>query len=149
MTAPRIRPATVDDVRAIKSLLARYTLPRADLGRYVDHFLVAEVDGRIAGSAGLEVYGRAAVLRSVAVEESLRGSGLGTRLTEEALSLARRAGVRKLYLFTVDAVSFFERFGFRTLHLEQVDAAIQGSPEYRLVRRWWPNTDVKVMGLEL
>lgn len=149
MTAPTIRPASVDDVRAIKSLLAEYTLPRADLGRYVDHFLVAELDGRIVGSAGLEVYGRAAVLRSVAVEESLRGSGLGTRLTEEALHIARRIGVRRLYLFTVDAVAFFERFGFRTLHLEQVDAAIQGSPEYRLVRRWWPKTDVKVMGLEL
>ncbi len=63
MTEPAIRPATVDDVRTIKSLLARYTLPRADLGRYVDHFLIAEAHGRIAGSAGLEVYGRAAVLR--------------------------------------------------------------------------------------
>jgi len=145
-----IRPARTEDVRSLKSLLRGYGLPRSDLGRYLDHFLVAEGEGGgLAGSAGLEVYGRAAVLRSVAVAPSLRGNGLGSRLTEAALDLARRLGVQRVYLFTVDAASFFERFGFRAMHLDEVDPAIAPSREYLLVRRWWPKTDVRVMGREL
>lgn len=149
MADPLIRPARIEDVRPLKSLLRGYGLPRSDLGRYLDHFLVAEGAGGLVGSAGLEVYGRAAVLRSVAVAPSLRGSGLGSRLTEAALDLARRLGVQRVYLFTADAASFFERFGFRAMHLDEVDPAIAPSREFLLVRRWWPKTDVKVMGREL
>lgn len=150
MTGLTIRPARTEDVRAIKALLRSYGLPRSDLGRYIEHFLVAADErGELAGSAGLEVYSRSAVLRSVAVASSLRGRGLGSRLTQAALDLAARLGVRRVYLFTADAGPFFARFGFRPIHPDEVDPAIAGSREYLLVRRWWPKTDVTVMGLDL
>lgn len=149
MSAPRIRPATRSDVREIKRLLAGYHLPRADLGRYVDTFLVAEDDHGLVGCAGLEVYGSSAVLRSVAVAERLRGTGLGRRLTEEALALARTRGVRRLYLFTMTAENFFRRFGFRRIHIDEMDPNVRESREYQIVRRWWPRTPIRPMLVEL
>ncbi len=149
MSPPRIRPAKRSDVREIKRLLAGYHLPRADLGRYVDTFLVAEDDEGLAGCAGLELYGSSAILRSVAVAERLRGTGLGRRLTEEALALARRRGVRRLYLFTMTAEEFFQRFGFRRIHIDEMDQNLRASREYQIVRRWWPRTPIRPMLLEL
>lgn len=133
----------------MKRLLAAYHLPRADLGRYVETFLVAEDAHGLAGCAGLELYGGSAILRSVAVAERLRGTGLGRRLTEEAIALARRKGVRRLYLFTMTAQSFFERFGFRAIHIDEMDPSVHGSREYQIVRRWWPRTEIQPMLLEL
>jgi amino-acid N-acetyltransferase len=133
----------------MKKLLAGYHLPRADLGRYVDAFVVAEDDEGLAGCAGLELYGASAILRSVAVAERLRGTGLGRRLTQEAIALARRRGVRRLYLFTLTAERFFERFGFRRIHIDEMDPSVRQSREYQIVRRWWPRTEVQPMLLEL
>lgn len=149
MTALRIRPARRSDVPAMKKLLAEYHLPRADLGRYVDAFLVAEDDEGLAGCAGLELYGASAILRSVAVAARRRGAGLGRRLTEEAIGLARRRGVRRLYLFTMTAEQFFERFGFRRIHIDEMDPNVHESQQYRIVRRRWPRTEVRPMLLEL
>ncbi len=136
-------------MRAIKKLLAAYHLPRADLGRYIDAFLVAEDEQGLAGCAGLELYGASAILRSVAVVERLRGTGLGRRLTEQAIELARQRGVRRLYLFTMTAEPFFERFGFRRIHIDEMDPGVHVSREYQIVRRWWPRTEIRPMLLEL
>ena len=133
----------------MKKLLAEHGLPRADLGRYVDAFLVAEDDEGLAGCAGLEVYGASAILRSVAVAGRLRGTGLGQRLTEEAIALARRHGVRRLYLFTMTAERFFARFGFHRIHIDEMDPNVRESHQYRIVRRRWPGTEIRPMLLEL
>lgn len=133
----------------MKKLLAGYHLPRADLGRYIDAFLVAEDEQGLAGCAGLELYGTSAILRSVAVAERLRGTGLGRRLTEEAIGLARQRGVQRLYLFTMTAERFFERFGFRRIHIDEMDPAVRESRQYQIVRRWWPRTEIRPMLLEL
>jgi amino-acid N-acetyltransferase len=149
MSAPIIRPATAADIKELKRLLGGYGLPRADLGRYTEGFLVAEGEGGVAGCAGLELYGSSTILRSVAVAERWRGSGLGRRLTEEAIELARRKGVKRLYLFTAGAEGFFSRFGFRAVHIDEMDEAAQKSREYQLVRRLWPRSEIKVMLREL
>jgi N-acetylglutamate synthase-like GNAT family acetyltransferase len=50
---------------------------------------VARADGRIVGSAALEVYRDGALMRSVAIAPKLQGLGLGRRLTEAIVDLAR------------------------------------------------------------
>ena len=131
---PRIRRARREDVPAVEALLAAAHLPRAGLRRHLRTFLVAEHGGEVAGSAGLEVYGAAALLRSVAVREDLRRTGLGARLTEAALAEARRAGVREVYLFTMTAPGFFRRFGFLPVDLDGFPTAVRRSPQYRWVQ---------------
>ncbi len=50
--------------------------------------VVARLDGRVVGAAGLERYADGALLRSGVVDASARGQGVGQRLTEAALALA-------------------------------------------------------------
>jgi N-acetylglutamate synthase-like GNAT family acetyltransferase len=51
-------------------------------------------------------------LGSVYVLEDYRGGGIGTQLVKQALSEARRVGVRELYLYTRNRVRFYTRLGW-------------------------------------
>ncbi|HJZ49735.1 MAG TPA: GNAT family N-acetyltransferase, partial [Roseiflexaceae bacterium] len=80
------------DLPAVLALLERSGLPRDGLSEHVATTLVARSGDAIVGSAALELYGGAALLRSVAVDSALRGQGLGQRLTRAALDVARQHG---------------------------------------------------------
>jgi phosphinothricin acetyltransferase len=118
------------DLPAVLELLARYNLPPDGLSDHLATTLVARDGGAVVGSAALELYSAAALLRSVAVAEPLRGQGLGQRLTHAALELARRRDVRSVYLLTETAGDFFPRFGFRPTTRTAVDPAVQQSAEF-------------------
>ncbi len=90
-----LRTASAADLEAVFGLLDRSGLPTAGVADNFSQFLVAEADGRLVGVVGLELYGQSALLRSAAVEESWRGSGVGRVLVERALDLARERGHRR------------------------------------------------------
>ena len=128
-----IERANVDDLSAILELLARSDLPQEGLSDHLAMTLVARADQTVIGSAALELYGTAALLRSVAVDQAFRGQGLGQRLTQAALALARQQGVPHVYLLTETAAEFFPRFGFRPIARAQVPPAVQRSVEFTSV----------------
>lgn len=115
----------------VLDLLERLGLPEAGLAEHASTVLVARAGGRVVGTAALEVYGDEALLRSVGVEPEHRGAGLGAELTREALSLARRLGVRRIYLLTTTAERFFPQFGFGAIARESVSASVQRSEEFQ------------------
>jgi amino-acid N-acetyltransferase len=127
---PIISPATPADLAAIFDLLDESRLPRAGLAEHVATTFVARQGARLVGTAALELYGESALLRSVAVAAEQRGRGLGAALTAAALDLARRRGVRSVYLLTETAAQFFPKFGFRPIPRSAVDPAVLGSPEF-------------------
>jgi amino-acid N-acetyltransferase len=127
---PIISPATPADLPAIFELLERSALPRDGLDAHVATTLVARDANGVVGTAALELYGTAALLRSVAVAAEQRGRGLGAALTATALDLARRRGVRTVYLLTETAAGFFPRFGFQPIPRPAVDPAVLGSAEF-------------------
>ena len=92
--------------------------------------LVARQGKRLVGSAVLELYADGALLRSVAVEESVRGKGIGLRLTAKALELARERGMRRVFLLTETAAGFFPRLGFRAIARSAVPASVRTSLEF-------------------
>ena len=79
---------------------------------------------------GVEIYGTAGLLRSVAVDIPHRGLGLGIQLTETALDLAKQRGVKTLYLLSETAADFFLRFGFTRITRADVEPAVKGSAEF-------------------
>jgi len=115
MTEVSIGPARQDELPRILALLEEGGLPPDGLENHLSTTVVARREGRVVGSAALELYGPAALLRSVAVRRDLRGSGLGCRLTEATLELSRGLGVEETYLLTETADLFFPRFGFRPI----------------------------------
>jgi amino-acid N-acetyltransferase len=126
-----IRPARRSDLDAIRRLLAASKLPDADVGEHLGHFLVGEQDGAIAAVVGLEVGGAAGLLRSLAVREDLRGSGIGRDLVARATERARALGVTELWLLTQTAERFFARLGWTRVDRSEAPAAIRSSREFR------------------
>lgn len=125
-----IDKANATDLPAVLDLLRASKLPVEGLAAHADSLLVAHGEGRVMGCAGLELYGGAALLRSVAVAAGARGTGLGRQLTAAALDLARTRGVREVYLLTETAAGFFPKFGFTETTRDQVPEEVKTSVEF-------------------
>jgi amino-acid N-acetyltransferase len=126
-----IELAHPEDLSEVQSLLERHRLPLDDVDRHVQTMLVTRDGGHVIGSAALELYAEGALLRSVAVDPALQGQGVGHRLTEAALHLARRHGANAVFLLTTTAEEFFPRFGFESIPRADVPASVQQSVEFR------------------
>ena len=126
-----LRTASSAELDAVVDLLERSGLPTAGVADNFAQFLVAEADGRLVGVVGLELYDRSALLRSAAVEESWRGSGVGRVLVERALDLARERGIDDVYLLTTTAEHYFPRFGFVCVRRDEVAGGVQSSVEFQ------------------
>jgi tRNA (guanine37-N1)-methyltransferase len=128
---PFIRPASVVDLPAVRALLERTGLPSEGLEDQFPGAYVVAIDpaGTLTGVAAIERYGSSGLLRSVAVDESVRGRGIAERLLASALQAAERNGVQTTYLLTETAAAYFERHGFRKIERGELPEAIQRSPE--------------------
>lgn len=132
--AAKMTTKLIQDQIALEKLqkfLQANNLPHADIrlnqnlfiGYYDDH------DNLIA-SGGLECYGNAALLRSVAVAESLRGKSLGTQIVDDLINKAKTLHIEELYLLTETAHNFFVKKGFKTASRKAVPELITQSPEF-------------------
>jgi amino-acid N-acetyltransferase len=126
----QIDPATPADLPAVLDLLRASDLPTDGLAEHFTLAVVARVGAVVIGSAALERYGAAALLRSVAVAEPFRGQGIGKRLTAAALHLAAAQGIRRIYLLTTTAEGYFPHFGFAPIARADVEPAVQASAEF-------------------
>jgi amino-acid N-acetyltransferase len=127
---PRIERAGTGDRAGIEQLLERNRLPVDGLADHLATAIVARAGDRIVGSAALEVYADGALLRSVAVADDQRGTGLGQELTMEAIRLAQSLDLPAMYLLTTTAERFFPKFGFQTIARHDVPASVQQSVEF-------------------
>lgn len=128
---PTLRQAKADDWDAIRALLLESRLPTDDLGPdKLDAFLVAEDGGKLAGLIGLQVFGTTGLLRSLVVAEDARRAGLGGKLVGALESAAQTAGIRDLWLLTIDAERFFERQGFTIVERDSVPDGIRSTEEF-------------------
>jgi N-acetylglutamate synthase-like GNAT family acetyltransferase len=131
MSKIAVVPLDAKDETALGILLQAADLSTEDITpEMLEHFLVAHAGQALAGAVGLEVLGEAGLLRSVAVDEAHRGTGLGKRLVAAMEEHAREAGVRELYLLTTTAEDFFAGLGYRTLPREQAPPAVAGTAQF-------------------
>lgn len=76
------------------------------------HYL-AYIGGRAVGTARLLIQQREAKIGRMAVLKSYRGRGVGKALLRRAVSLAKKRGVKTIFLNAqVSVISFYERMGF-------------------------------------
>jgi amino-acid N-acetyltransferase len=112
-------------------LIDQAELPTAGVQDHVSHFLVAVDENRLLGTVGIEIYESVGLLRSLAVTSDVRGKGLGSRLVESVLDVAREKKLNTIYLLTTTADEYFPRFGFERIARGEIDARLQASEELR------------------
>jgi len=151
-----IRRARTSDIRGIRALVAplaeRRVLVSKEAVTYyeaVQEFRVAEVDGELVGCGALHVmWEDLAEIRTLAVADSMLGTGLGGRLLEVLTDDARELGVRRLFCLTFE-VPFFTRHGFSPIEGQAVSAEVyaellrsydEGVAEFLDLERVKPNT---------
>jgi amino-acid N-acetyltransferase len=122
-----VRPAEADD---LFRLLEENRLPLDGLKDHLGTTLVARREGKIVGSAALELYPDGALLRSVAVSQELQGRGLGSELMGAALRLAQHLQTPAIYLLTTTAERYFPKFGFERIERDDVPATVRTSVEF-------------------
>jgi glycerol-1-phosphatase len=134
----RIRAARPEDAADVATLLGATGLDAADADTRLTTTLVAQEIGprqgarAIVGTAALEIYGPLAHLRSVAVDESRRGSRLGSALVAGAVRMARSARCEAVYVVTETAAPFFGSLGFEEIGtVQDLPAQVRTTPLVR------------------
>jgi amino-acid N-acetyltransferase len=130
MTA-QVRTATQADSEGIIALLQANELPTSDLAECRPEFVVVEDSGELIGTGGVQVFGDAALVRSVAIAKDRQKTGLGTSLLGELERHASAQGVRELVLLTQTAEPFFARHGYSRVERVSVPQPIQATAEFR------------------
>lgn len=126
-----LRPARTSDIVAIQAMRA----PLVDSNVLLQHqlvslyervqeFMVAEAkDGRILAAGALHVmWGDLAEVRSLVVDQTARGMGLGKAVVEALVERAYSLGIRRVFCLTFE-VDFFVRCGFDIISDVPVDEA--------------------------
>ncbi len=118
------------DVATAKEILTAAHLPLD--GLQDTHLLLAELGGYGAvGTAGFELHGPYALLRSVAVRREFRSQGLGKLLVDAAIGRTRAAGATKVYLLTDTAEKYYQPMGFSKVARAELPAELGDSAEVR------------------
>jgi|SRR6266851_72509 len=153
-----IRRARTSDVRAIASLVGENVASRRLLGKAIvalyediQEFWVADrsADNVVAGCGALHVmWEDLAEIRTIAVDESCQGHGVGHQLVGALLASARDLGVRRVFVLTF-AVGFFAGHGFEEIegtpvshevYAELLRSYDEGVAEFLDLDRVKPNT---------
>jgi amino-acid N-acetyltransferase len=126
-----LRTATAADRDSITELLKTVDLPTSELDAHLTNFLVAYCGNRLAGCAGMERYGKTALLRSLAVHPDYQGLGLGRKLAEAILAEAKRTGASDVVLLTHTATDLARSLGFVETTREALPPVVLESWEFR------------------
>ena len=117
-----VRPAKTSDVKGIRKLIDTYAPQRRILSKEtvtlyesVQEFVVAVDGDEVDGCGALHVlWEDVAEVRTVAVNEELRGKGIGHQILGLLISRAEAVGVKKLFCLTFET-EFFGRHGFKEI----------------------------------
>lgn len=123
----KVRNAKITDAKAICSLISNYAerdrmLPRsmADIYENLQAFTVAELNGSVVGCCALAIiWADLAEIKSLAVDEGNKGSGVGKLLVNTALERARQLGLARVFALTLNP-DFFERLGFQIIEKDSL-----------------------------
>jgi len=115
-----IRAAAADDIKEMSGVLERAGLSSSkpellefSLASSGTQMFVGCQDGRVVAVAGSVRFGRTGWLGNVAVDDDLRGQGLGAAMSQTAVDGLHQAGVETVLLTATDlGRPIYERLGF-------------------------------------
>jgi len=124
------RKANKSDLKMVNQILKDANLPFEDCSQHIENFFVIENNEKIVAIAGLEIYAKIALLRSVVVTSNYRGQGIGKKIVEVMKNNALNLGIHTLYLLTESASGYFIKLDFKRKSRNDVPLAIQKSTQF-------------------
>ncbi len=126
-----IRSAKTSDIKGIRALIDTYaiggrllTKETVTLYESVQEFTVAIENNEVVGCGALHVlWEDLAEVRTVAVVERLRGTGVGHQIMQAIEDRARSVSVKRIFCLTFET-EFFGRHGFEEIQGTPVDADV-------------------------
>lgn len=106
--------ASPEDLPAVRRLVQRCGLSSKGLeqSRWV---FKAMQDGRLVGAAAIDLLGRNALCRSLAVERNERQRGVGSRLVRAWIDTCQREGIDAYLVTRRWRAKYFDLFGFHVI----------------------------------
>ena len=141
-----VKPVSQSDLEGLRLVLLAEGLPVENILTAPVNFFSAQAEnGAAVAWGGLEVYGTAAILRSVVVNSVLRGTGAGRKLVKALIDEARTLGLKRLWLLTNSAENFFGKMGFSHAIRSEAPIEIQNSEEFL----WQHNETAHCMSMKI
>ena len=124
-----VRSARMSDVNAIHRLITHHAelnrmlfRSHTDLYEHLRDFFVyvdsSSSEDQVVGCAALELVWRdLAEIKSLAVDESRRGQGIGSQLVKATIAEGRRLGLDRVFALTREQ-PFFQKLGFEVVPRE-------------------------------
>lgn len=124
------RQGDASDLPGVQQLLRESDLPYADVVTSGAVFLLATYEEEMIGCIGLEGQGPNRLLRSFAVKQNFRNTGIGKVLIDELKKRAFDDGVVYLHLLTTTAEKYFAREGFVAASRDEAPDEIKRNAEF-------------------
>ncbi|MDH3410355.1 MAG: arsenic resistance N-acetyltransferase ArsN2, partial [Gammaproteobacteria bacterium] len=106
-------------------------LPSGDLTpAHMRNFLLALAGDDPLGMIGVEQFDNIGLLRSLVVDQSARGAGIGKQLVAALETRAAELGVNELWLLTIDADAYFARLGYVVANRDDAPDSIRATAEF-------------------
>lgn len=130
---PIVRAAAINDVSAIHDLITHYAdmgnlLPRPvnEIYRHLRDFFVVELNGIIVACGALEIFTEnLGEVRSLVVDDNVKGKGMGRLLVARIIDETRALGLKRLMALTY-VPEFFHRLGFKTVNKDMLPEKVWG-----------------------
>lgn len=132
-----IRKASIADVQTISALISDHAerdrmlfRSMADIYENLQTFMVAQENEKVVGCCAVQViWSDLAEIKSLAVDESCHGKGIGKALVNAAVDEAATMGVTSVFALTL-ATDFFLKLQFKIVPKEELPMKVWSDCAY-------------------
>ncbi len=130
-THSQMQIAPIHSLTDVFALLRANHLEVSDISDSLPpHFFGIRQSEHLVGVVGIELFGSAGLLRSLAVSPGFRARGLASQLVAFCEVFAGTHGVQTLYLLTTTAAPLFSKLGYVQAERQSAPEAIRSTPQF-------------------
>ncbi len=114
-----------EELTPVETLLRNNGLPYKDCCHHIGNFVGVFCSEELIAIGGLELLGKTALLRSLAVRADYQKQGLAGLIVERLHCNTMELGIEALYLLTETAESFFHKLGYLDIDRDKLPVEVR------------------------
>lgn len=121
----------ISDKTDLIKLLEKENLPTSDIElNEIKRFFGVYINNNIIGAVGLEIYKDTSLLRSLVINSSYRGKGLGKKLIYFAEDFVKEKKIKNIFLLTSTAEKFFLNQNYKIIERSEAPKDIKSTSQF-------------------